>query len=181
MRFNHATPTLARAQEMPPKFSNGLLVPKRTLREIPADFCQTKVSTESGVKVLRARGHSWSLFGASWRPAAFGFLELGSWSFVVQTRRGSCVILCCFELGPFGVYFRNLVIWLLRRFVVLGLVGGGSFGGFSFVLAIRFVISGVSSLLVPPTLVESFRTVPCLLLIPVMSFLGFRDYNIVAL
>jgi hypothetical protein len=36
-------PTLARAQEMPPKFSNGLLVPKSTLRELPTDFCQTKV------------------------------------------------------------------------------------------------------------------------------------------
>ena len=34
-----------------------------------------KSLTESWVKVLGARGHSWNLFGASWRPAVFGILD----------------------------------------------------------------------------------------------------------
>jgi hypothetical protein len=49
----------------------------------------------------------------------------------------------------------------------------GHFGGFSFVLAKCFVISGVSSLLVPPMLDESFRTVPGSFVFPVLFISRF--------
>ena len=103
MRFNHANPTLARAQETPHKISNGLLVPKSTLRELPTDSLSFKSPTVSWVQVLGARGHSWNLFGASWRPAVFGFRIEGSRSLLS-------------ELGDLALEaFRGLGICRFRR------------------------------------------------------------------
>jgi hypothetical protein len=138
-------PTHARAQEMPPKFSNGLLDPKSTLRKRPADFCLTKVQRRAGGEFREREGTLLELSRGLLAPRGI----LGSWSLELgasQRELGGVV------RSSYAFSFRRV---LIRSGVMHCHFGGFSlalvlcichFGGFSSAWVLRFVISEGSHL-----------------------------------
>jgi hypothetical protein len=90
---------------MPPKFSNGLLDPKSTLRKHPADFCLTKVQRRAGGEFREREGTLLELSRGLLAPRGIlgsRSLELGA----SQSELGGVI------RSSYGLSFRRVLISL---------------------------------------------------------------------